>query len=61
MRKIIFVAIFATVYSVSVAQTNSSKDLYLTKSFKDAGFKKIDAEPAMAILLFRLFRQRIQK
>jgi hypothetical protein len=44
MRKIIFVAILATVYSVSVAQTNSSKDLYLTKSFNDAGFKKIDAE-----------------
>ncbi len=44
MRRIIFVAIFATVYSISVGQTNSSKYLYLTKSFKDAGFKKIDAE-----------------
>ena len=44
MRKIIFVAIFATVYTVSVAQTNSSKDLYLTKSFNDASFKKINAE-----------------
>ena len=44
MRKIIFVAIFATVYSSSVAQTNSSKGLYLTKSFNDASFKKIYAE-----------------
>jgi hypothetical protein len=44
MRKIIFVAIFATAYSVSLAQTNSSRDLYLTKSFNDASFKKINAE-----------------
>jgi DUF4097 and DUF4098 domain-containing protein YvlB len=44
MRRIFFVAIFATICSVSVAQNNSSKDLYLTKSFSDAGFKKIDAE-----------------
>jgi DUF4097 and DUF4098 domain-containing protein YvlB len=44
MRKIIFLAIFATVYSISFAQNNSSKDLYLTKSFNDAGFKKIDVE-----------------
>ncbi len=44
MRKILFVAIFATVCSISFAQTNSSKDLYLTKSFNDAGFNKIDAE-----------------
>ena len=44
MRRIFFVAIFATICSVSVAQDNSSKDLYLSKSFNDAGFKKIDAE-----------------
>jgi Putative adhesin len=44
MRRIFFLAILATVYSVSFAQTPSSKDLYLTKSFSDADFKKIDAE-----------------
>ncbi len=44
MRRIFFVAILATVFSVSFAQTQSSKDLYLTKSFNDADFKKIDAE-----------------
>ncbi len=44
MRRIFFVAIFAVICSVTVAQNNSSKDLYLTKSFNDAGFKKIDVE-----------------
>src|SRR5277367_5750839 len=44
MKRIIFVAIFAIVYSVSFAQNYTSKELYLTKSFNDAGFKKIDAE-----------------
>src|SRR5277367_1490872 len=44
MRRIMFLAIFATICSISFAQNNSSKDLYLTKSFSDAGFKKIDAE-----------------
>jgi DUF4097 and DUF4098 domain-containing protein YvlB len=44
MRRIFFLAILATLCSVSSAQAQSSKDLYLTKSFSDADFKKIDAE-----------------
>jgi DUF4097 and DUF4098 domain-containing protein YvlB len=44
MRRIFFLAMLATVYSVSFAQNNSSKDLYLTKSFSDGAFKKINAE-----------------
>ena len=44
MRKIIFATIFAATCSVTIAQSGSSKDPYLTKSFKDVSFKKINAE-----------------
>ncbi len=44
MRRILFLVILAMVYSLSFVNAQSSKDLYLTKSFSDAAFKKIDAE-----------------
>jgi DUF4097 and DUF4098 domain-containing protein YvlB len=44
MKKIISAIICATLFSVSNAQVNSPKDLYLTKPLKDASLKKITAE-----------------
>ncbi len=44
MRKIAFAIALISACSVSHAQFESAKDLYLTKSFKDSPFKKINAE-----------------
>lgn len=44
MKKIALAIVFAALCFVSNAQPGSPKDLYLTKSLKDASFNKINAE-----------------